>query len=472
MKFTFKDIDNPKIYEDSQVVFVTGQYPIFINLVVDMLKETCRIDDLQEDIGLLDEFGLSETESIASNSVDFETFLEVSKMPNINGRWICSTDLNILTKKQRESLNNYIKNPSRHGLLIVTSTEFREYLPYLKDRTVLGSQSVHIIQLSFPYRKKLITIVKELFEQRAITPNEKAIELFILRMSSSYNDYINVIESNIVQKLGIDVQRSIETKDYVYLDYKTMADCLKGVENFILDDFLLQLTVPIEKDKIVKTRRIYKMESAMLNEYGAKQLIFKLRKKLDEVIDMRVAINKGFVPIGIRYSVEESQKRIQDHLGEEHRLLKISEYPFRRLAELASQTSLKDWVSMRLILLSVKGSATESECERVIHTLVNRSIFSDDRMLNIVNVSNILESELNEINNKLYIDGLYETIRQENKQKPVSTANTKQIYTQEPIQESVYPVQSQNKATPQTDSDEALKYLQRLLKYPNKYVRT
>lgn len=394
MKFRFKDIDNEKLYENSQVVFVTGQYPIFINLVVDMLKETCKISQSNEDIGLLDEFGISDADPIASNNVDFETFLEVSKMPNINGRWLCSTDLNSLTKKHRESLQKYIKSPSRHGLLIVKSTEFKEYAPYLKDRTINGSQYVHLIQLSFPTRQKLITIVRELFDQRGIDVDQRAVELFVMRMSASYNDYIDVIERNIVQMVkGYGTNR-------VYVDYDTMVECLKGVENFVLEDFLLQLTVPLKKDKIVKNRRIYKMLSAMLNEYGAKQLIFKLRRKIDDIIEMRIAINSGYVPIGVKYSVEESQKR----LGEEHPLNKLSEYAFRKLATLASQSSLKDWVSMKILLLNVSERASEAECEKAIHTLVNRSIYSDNRLLNNVKMQNIIESELFEVNKRLYLD--------------------------------------------------------------------
>lgn len=394
MKFRFKDIDNPKLYDGSQVVFVTGQYPIFINIVVDMLKDTCRIAQSEEDVGLLDEFGVSDTDPIASNSVDFETFLEVSKMPNINGRWVCSTDLNSLTKRQRESLQKYIKSPSRHGLLIITSTEFKEYAPYLKDRTVNGSQYVHLIQLSFPSRQKLLTIVHELFHQRGVEVDQRAAELFIMRMSASYNEYIDIMERNVVQMVRGQGTGSI------FVDYPTMVECLKGVENFVLEDFLLQLTVPLKKDKIVKNRRLYKMVSAMINEYGAKQLVYKLRRKVDDIIEMRMAINSGYVPIGVKYSVEESQRR----LGEEHPLNKLSEYAFRKLATLASQSSLKDWVSIKTILLSVNERATEAQCEKVIHTIVNRSIYSDSRLLNNVEMQNIIESELFEVNKKPYLD--------------------------------------------------------------------
>lgn len=400
MKFTFKDIDNEKIYVDSNVVFAVGAYPIFINIVVDMLKDTCRVD-VDETADILDEFDFADTGNLTNNNVDFDTFIDVVKMPNINGRWICVTSLNELTKKQLEKLNTYIKSPSENGLLVVTSIDFKEYSKYLSNRSLCYGTRSHIVQLSFPSRQKLVDIVNKIFLDYNLEVTKDAINLFIIKMGNNYEEYRTVIETNIASMFtSISTGDGVQATKTVNVDYKTMLECMKGVENYILDDFIEQLTEPLTSDKIVKNRKVYKMLMAMVDEFGARALVSKLRYSIDDIITMREVINIGYVPMGVKYSVEEAKRR----LGEEHPFYKISEYKFRKLVEIASKTSLKDWVSMKMILMSPGQRAQDSEYEKALNTLVNRSVFCDSRLTNDIGLTDILETDFNEIHKIRYVD--------------------------------------------------------------------
>lgn len=400
MKFTFKDIDNEKIYVDSNVVFAVGAYPIFINIVVDLLKDTCRVD-VDETADILDEFYFADTGSLTNNNVDFDTFIDVVKMPNINGRWICVTSLNELTKKQLEKLNTYIKSPSENGLLVVTSVEFKEYSKYLSNRSLCFGSRSHIIQLSFPSRQKLVDIVNKIFLDYNLEVTKDAINLFIIKMGSNYEEYRTVIESNIASMFtSTNTENEAQTIKTVNIDYKTMLECMKGVENYLLDDFIEQLTEPLTSDKIVKNRKVYKMLLAMVEEFGARALVSKLRYSINDIIVMREVINSGYVPMGVKYSVEEAKRR----LGAEHQFYNISEYKFRKLVELASKTSLKDWVSMKIILAAPGQKAQDSEYEKALNTLVNRSVFCDSRLTDDIGLTDIIETEFNEIHKIRYVD--------------------------------------------------------------------
>lgn len=393
MKYTFKDLDNQGMYDSTQVIFIAGPYNIFNNIVSDKLRFMCKgsldPDSLDED--LLQEFNLSKSDTISWNkSIDFQAFLDVVKIPAITGKWFCSIDYKMLTKKQKESMERYYKTPSSNGVLVVTLNDFADYKFYLRNRIIENSNNTHLIQLSFPSRTSLVGIVTSMMEERGVGVEKKAAELFVLRMSSSYDDYEEVIDRICLYNKGNTI------------NYQNMVEQLKGVENYVLDDFLFQLTAPIRSKKIVSTRKIYRMEEAMISEFGARKLVTKLKYKVEDLIEMRMLINKGIVPIRVRYSVEEAKRR----MGEGNRLHKLSDFSFRKTATLASKTSLRDWIFIKMILNSVEAKSSESEYEKVIHTLINRSILNEHRILNDIGVSNIIEEGLFDINSTQYIDAL------------------------------------------------------------------
>lgn len=388
MKYNFRDIVNDKLYSTAQVVFICGPYGIFNNIVSDRLRELCKGKIENVDTALFEEFELSAFDSDSSNnSVDLMEFLELVKMPAISGKWYCLVDYKMLTKKQLDAVKKYYKHPSENGILIILLREFADYKDFLRDKFISVSQNVHLIQLSFPNRKVLAELVTDLFEKHNVKVAPKAVELFVMRMSTSYDEYDEVIE-----RISLNYKNST-------INYSNMVEELKGVDNFVLDDFLEQLTEPIKSDRIITTRKIYKMESAMLADMGAKKLVEKLRYKINDLIEMRKLINSGIVPIRVRFSVDEAKRR----MGENHPLYKLSDFSFRRMAYLASKTSLWDWTFMKIVLSRVNGRSTPAEFERVIQILVNRTRFCEDRRMNDIGISDIIRKGLMELNSTPYL---------------------------------------------------------------------
>lgn len=382
MIYKFKDLYNPKLYDDSSIVYVTGKYNVFNNIVIDKFIRLSKGDtSIDFDTELFEEFGLSDTnlKSAISNTIDTDTFFDTVYSPPITGKWLTIVDYNTLTKAQLKRLQLYQKDPSPNGILIIRATEYRDYKSLLKDRFIATSNIVNLIQLSFPNRDTLNKVVRYMFKQRNIIPHSKAVDLFIMRMSSNYNAYTDIMD-NIMQQLG-SYDRQVE------LDYDTLKSLLKGVQFYLLDDFILTLTLPMKSKNIQRTRKVYSMEQELIYELGHKGLVYKLRSRVDELIEMRIAINKGYIPIRVKYSTREAKERI----GENSRLHRLSNYSFKHTAYIASQTSLKDWLFIRLLL---EGT----DYERIIHTIVNRYALSRDRILNNLTIKNDIDNDMLRLN--------------------------------------------------------------------------
>lgn len=389
MVYKFKDIESD-IYKDTSVLFLCSQYNIFNRIVSDKVKEITRGEIKVVDSSLLEEFGVSDGQDVSSNILDFDEYMEAVRVPPVSGRWYCNVDYKLLSKKQRDRLDIYYKNASINGVLVVVLTDYRDYKRYLKDKLISSKSDVNIMQLNYPNKQVLKGIVKGLYKERGLLVDDKGIELFIMRLSSSYDDYIEVID-----KVEVGIKGGGNNKDrLINVTYDMMLEQLKGIENYVIDDFIKQLTVPMEGEKIRVTRRIYKMEGALLREYGAKGLIKKLKYKIDDIIEMRLVINRGIVPIRVKYSVLEARDRLDDG----NRLNKLTDLSFRRVADVASRTSLQDWLYIKLLLNIVGNRSSEIECERVIHTVVNRSVYSKERLLNDLGVGDIIKEGLYEVN--------------------------------------------------------------------------
>ena len=393
MKYRFQDIDNTQMYGSCRVIFVAGQYPIFNNIVIDKIREQCKgdIEGLDQETveKFISEFTGSSYESNAS--LDFKEFIDVVKVPPVSGKWFCNVDYSFLTKKQKDLLSRYYKKPSENGILVVTMTDWKDYRFFLNNRGVTGNKYTHIIQLSFPSRSTLKTLVVSFFKERKVNVSEQAAELFIMRMSNAYNEYDDTID-----KICVGI------KEWDTISYADMVSSLKGVENYVLDDLLERLTVPIKSKKVVGRRKIYKMLNAVISDMGAKVIVNKLKYKLDDLIEMRIQINNGNIPVMVKYSIE----KVKGRLGEDSRLQKLSDYAFKRYAYLASQTSLKDWYFMKLILSNIKNSWSEAENERALLALVHRSTMSNDRLVNDIGIKNTLEEGLTRLNGIFYDESI------------------------------------------------------------------
>lgn len=397
MKYSFKEILNAEIYENTRVMFVLGKYVWFNNMVCDTLKYMCidQENQFNASIGIGDEFGMgdlgADSTDMLSNSVDFATFIEVIGVASINGKWYCRTEYSTLNKKQKEQLFKYIKEPSDNGILVVTSEDWGQYKDILRNRLLSFSKVSHIMQLSFPSKQILKGIVAQSFSEKGIEIESSAVDFFIMRMSSAYDKYEEQINSI------VDIHKE------PILTVKDLKVYMKGIENFIIDDFINELLKPMASDK-TNSKKVLKIMMALEDEYGAKNLVYQLLKKIDEYIEYRLLINTGYIPIGINYFYNDVIKRLPDPKKYE----KISEWVFRKRAETASLTSLRDWEYMKLILsraienIKIPDNELDIKCQKALYELATRSVMTPDRLNNVIGIDNILNKKLKELDLVVY----------------------------------------------------------------------
>lgn len=405
MIYGFKDITTDSIYNTARVMFITGKNVTFNNYVGDTLKQLCQIDTAEivttknANTGIFEEFGIEvETDEddsdIGVNSVDFDTFLEVINVVSINGKWFCRADYHELRSgKRKEKLEKYIKNPSDNGMLVITSMEWSEYRELLRNRVIRSSKNTHLIELSYPTKDALKEIVESLFADRGLKLGNEGKELFILKMGNRYDEYETVINSiaSIATDSGIiEKVESIEDIDEcVELGIKQLKEFMKGIEYYILPDFVRQLTTPLTSDK-TNSKKILRVMAALIEENGAVALVRKLIKIINECIEFRVYMNKGIIPVGMNYFYKEVLRDMPESYE------KMPEWKFKRKAELAVCTSLRDWIYMKLILESALVDETIGEelktlkCKRALYDVCTRSVLTPDRINNLIGIDNIL----------------------------------------------------------------------------------
>lgn len=368
MIYKFEDIERQEIYDTADVLFITGPHNIFNNIAADRAKAKCITkDSIEISEATLQEFGISKESAVgvSGNVVDFKTFLDNINVPSITGKWYCRLDLGMASKKQIEAIDKYIRSTSRNGVLVLVSQEFSTYRQYLTNRVIKNSTSTHLLQLSFPRRDTLLKLVIELFDKRGISIDENSAKLFIVKMGSDYDEYTTVIN-----KISADYGQLVMT-------YEMMQSAMKGINKFTIDDFVYALTEPIGSDKISEKRRIYKIMEVLLKEYGASKLVKDLRYKINDIIEFRLLINKGIIPIKVHYSVLEAKEK----LGAEHKFYKISDYKFKKMAEIASKTSLQDWFYIKLMLNNRSSAYDTKADERILYSIVHRTVLNEE-MLN------------------------------------------------------------------------------------------
>lgn len=393
MKYGFKDILNAEIYESTQVMFILGQYPWFNNMVCDTLKSMCVQDNQDYGTEVIEEFGLDTDDSDDSSvsSVDFATFLEVIGVTSVNGKWFCRTDYSLLNTKQKEALNNYIRKPSENGILIIVSTDWRQFREILRNRVLNVSKSVHVMQLSWPNRSVLKGIVAQSFEEKGIQADSSAVGFFIMRMSNAYDKYESQIDSIVDMHKG-DRLTSKDLKVY-----------MKGIENFIVDDYIKELVKPLQNAN-TNSKKVFKIMIALEDEFGAKNLVYQLLKKINEYIDFRILINNGYIPIGINYFYND----IIENIPNKDKYSKMNEWSFRNKANIASLTSLRDWEYMKLILskavenVKLPPDVMDEKCQRALYDISTRSVMTADRLNNVVGFDNVLNKQFIEINKIIY----------------------------------------------------------------------
>ena len=392
MKYNFSDILNTEIYEKNHVFGVFGKYSFFNNIACDKIRDTFKnsldsVESTLQLVGVADEFGIEPDTDTTSTAVDFNTFMEVIGVPSINGKWFCKVDIESLTKKQLATLFKYIKEPSENGKLVLVATDWLNYKDFLRNKILNYSNVVSYIQLNFPSRDALKDIVKLLFGEHGITIDNHSIELFITRMGASYDEYENMV--NTIEELH-------GHGDLTISDLRTY---MKGIENFVIDDFIYELVKPISSDK-TNNKKILRMMTALEDELTAKGLIYKVLKVINEAIEFRVLINAGIIPIGIKYFYKDTIADITKLYGEDNKFKDMHEWVFRRKAELASRTSIRDWEYMQLILVKaldqnfISDVEMDERCKRALYDICTRSVLTESRLNNIIGIDNILNKQL------------------------------------------------------------------------------
>lgn len=413
MRYTFNDILEPKVYESTAVMFVFGQYETFNAMVVDTLKNKCVVKGI--DSSSIDSaFGIGgETLGFATNAVDFNTFLEVVGVASISGKWFCRVELGSLSDKQKDKLMHYIKEPSNNGVLVITSIDFKEFRPFLKLKVFGVSQNVHLLSLSFPKRNIVKSIVAKKFEENNMIIAKDALDYFVMRMSSEYDDYDTVINS--ISDNHNTNNDTNGTKEYHTITLQELKDDMSGIENFNLNDFLIELTKPLSNGNTNK-KKIIKMLASLEEQLGTVELYKNTMRFIDECIDFRIMINRGIIPIRIDYFMSDVIKMINKTTPEEKReddekykkYTSMNEWQFKNKATIAAQTSLRDWIYMKMILKTAykdgeKGK-NETNMIKALYALATRSVLGASRITNIIGIDDILRTDLNYIDSLKYID--------------------------------------------------------------------
>lgn len=411
------------MYRNTRVLFIFGKHNFFNKIVSDTFKYK---NTMQNDTALIhtgstitdefdftdkseentDEFSDDNAQQSVGNSIDFKTFLSVVNVPNLYGKWVCIETLAGMQKKDKDALMKYIKDPNENGIVIIIGNEWKEYKDLLRNKIINMSKYVSSIQLSFPRGDVLAKIVKQLFEEKGIKIDNAAIDLFLTKMSNDYDNYPNVVA---------DV---CEMHHSEHLTAKELKTYMKGIENYVLDDFIGELIKPLANDS-TRSKKVLRMMVTLMDSMGAESLARQVQRSIEECIDFRIMINSGVIPMGIRYFYSDTIEDIKNTFGEvvkitqrdkqtkeivvteqKNKYISMNEFVFRRKAELASRTSLRDWEYMSIILSKAlntpftAGADRDFIIKKALYEICTRSVASESRILNDIGFENILGKDL------------------------------------------------------------------------------
>ena len=411
------------MYRNTRVLFIFGKHNFFNKIVSDTFKYK---NTMQNDTALIhtgstitdefdftdksnentDEFSDDNSQQSVGNSIDFKTFLSVVNVPNLYGKWVCIETLAGMQKKDKDALMKYIKDPNENGIVIIIGNEWKEYKDLLRNKIINMSKYVSSIQLSFPRGDVLAKIVKQLFEEKGIKIDNAAIDLFLTKMSNDYDNYPNVVA---------DVCEMYHSE---HLTAKELKTYMKGIENYVLDDFIGELIKPLANDS-TRSKKVLRMMVTLMDSMGAESLARQVQRSIEECIDFRIMINSGVIPMGIRYFYSDTIEDIKNTFGEvvkitqrdkqtkeivvteqKNKYTSMNEFVFRRKAELASRTSLRDWEYMSIILSKAlntpftAGADRDFIIKKALYEICTRSVASESRILNDIGFENILGKDL------------------------------------------------------------------------------
>ena len=403
MKYKFDSIRKIAKTPDMRALAICGSHTIFVDLIVHDIKEDIGNSGtaIKVELAVDDEFDVVDEKE---STLDFETFMKVCSNLSPTGKWLCKVDWDFLNKKNKDRVKAYLKKPSEYAMLIIVATDYKSIKELRGIRTFDGSKYANLIDIQYPRRNELESIVLQMFEDRHMKLGEDSIKLFILKHGSAYDEYRESIDI-IYDRLDIDGQLNDVTipkedrPDKVFdIDSKKFKEAMQGIDYFVVEDFLHQLLVPIHNKKIVKNRHVYKMLNTLLGDYTAKEICNKLKYKIEELMYYRAYINNGCIPVRTRYNCE----KIKERLPEESKLRNASSIVFKRNAYTASLTSIEDWYFMYSMLCRNRPSDSDEKFLMTLVALMNRTAVSNDRLMNDIRVKDTLSEGLVPLNS-LYL---------------------------------------------------------------------
>lgn len=384
-----------------RVAYIAGQYSIFNNMIVDVLKDLCRgsiyvdYDSMYEVLGDLGDKSIDiEEERDSLYSVDIDTFISVSANPPASGKWFCRADGSDMTSSRVKKLQDYTKSPSEFGVIAVVYTKFDEYKKLLYSREIEKSDSVALVSLSFPKQDDLKKAISVISASEGIKLKSKAVENFINRMGTEYDMYPRMLARIAENNPYADVNNPVE------IESSEVTTTLRGIEFYNLDDFIRAITNKMSSDKM-NSKKTIRMIKSLTDMNKSSYIVNKLRYKVDECIEFRIMINKGIVPVGINFFYKD----VLNRLGPGNKYEKMPEWQFKKKCELAVMTSLRDWLYIKFILQKPSKLDGEEVYKKALYEVATRSILCESRINNIIGVESILDAGIDKIDRIKYCEG-------------------------------------------------------------------
>lgn len=409
MEFRDNIFENIATVSETTVWVLLGNSALLTNYAIDILKEHEKSKSK-----LTKSFAAVPTNIMSSTIVDMDTdetednsglsvctLDEVWKGPgkNIAGRWWCVASYDNMTKKDRTNLFNYLKNPNKHVLLVVTVSDYRNIMELKKNRIFSSSNSCHIVNISFPSSRWLRQIARSLFSEQNVVLTDTQLDTFTIKMNGSYEEYRDTVDKIV---LNIKALTNSEFEVPTEVSPEHFKEATKDIEHFEVNDLLRYMLTPIKGNKPLNGRRaVHKALAQLLEKMTAKEICGKLRYRAKEMLAYRAAINSGIIPVKIPYNATKVQEKLPENEMYE-KIKKAPAFTFKRNAYLSSQTSIEDWFFIYVMLENVSHKAIEQQYLRTLLSVINRTSISNDRLMNNLNIKNTLDEGLVALNGVMY----------------------------------------------------------------------
>lgn len=352
----------------------------------------------------INEFDFDE-HSLLDNNTGIATLTvdQLWKRPgkNMSGKWLCVINYEELYQKDRQNLANYLKAPNKNVLLIITVSDFRNIIFFRQNFNKLyeHSEKIHAIKLQYPSRRMLCTITNQLFTGYNIKLTEEQQNMFVMKMGSAYDEYKDCV-TKVALRLGATDEQSADTP-FIEVINKDFSIATKGIDHFEINDLLKCMTQPITSSKTLNGRRtVHKITAMLLTNLTAKELVKRLKYRVQDMIVYRSAINSGIIPIKVPYNVSQVQEKLEENLINA-KIKKASAYAFKKNALIANMTSIEDWFYLYSIL-DIPDYSTDEQYMKALLSAINRTALSTDRLMNCAHIKNTLDENLVTLNGILY----------------------------------------------------------------------